>query len=148
MRVILKQDVKGSGKKGDIITVNDGYAKNFLLKKGLAVVANNETLGENASMKASIQHKIDLERQAAEELAEKVKAAYVRVTLKCGDNGKVFGSITAKEIADNLVEQGLNVDKKCLVLDGPIKTPGVYTIGVKLYKDIQTSLKVDVIAGK
>lgn len=147
MRVILKQDVKGSGKKGDIINVNDGYANNFLIKKGLAVIATSETLGENASMKASIQHKIDLERKAAEELAKKVQSAYVRLTLKCGDNGKVFGSITAKEIADTLVSQGLNVDKKCLVIDSPIKTPGIYTLTVKLYKDIQTTLKVDVVAG-
>lgn len=146
MRVILKQDVKGSGKKGDIINVNDGYANNFLIKKGLAVQATTVTLGENASQKASIKHKLDLERQAAEELKEKVHKAYVRLTLKCGENGKVFGSITAKEIADSLNAQGLNVEKKCLVIDSAIKAPGEYTVTVKLYKDVQTTLKVGVVA--
>ncbi len=146
MKVILKQDVKGTGKKGDILDVNDGYAKNFLIKKGLAVVANTSSLGENASQKASIQHKLDLEKQAAVELCEKVSKAYVRLKLKCGENGKVFGSVTAKEIADNLVAQGLNVEKKCLVIDNPIKSTGEYSITVKLYKDVSTKLKVSVVA--
>ncbi len=146
MKVILKQDVKGTGKKGDIVVVNDGYAKNFLFKKGVAVPATNETLGENASMKASIQHKLDLEKQAAIELRDKVSKAYVRLTLKCGENGKVFGSITAKEIADNLAGQGLKVDKKCLVIENPIKATGEYSVTVKLYKDVSTTLKVGVVA--
>ena len=148
MKVILKQDVKGTGKKGDVVEVNDGYAKNFLIKKGMAVQANNVTLGENASMKASIQHKLDLELQAANELCQKVSKAYVRLTIKCGENGKVFGSITAKEIADNLNAQGLNVEKKHLAIDNPIKAPGIYTITVKLYKNVQTTLKVEVVADK
>ena len=148
MKVILKQDVKGTGKKGDVVEVNDGYAKNFLIKKGMAVQANNVTLGENASMKASIQHKLDLELQAANELCQKVSKAYVRLAIKCGENGKVFGSITAKEIADNLNAQGLNVEKKHLAIDNPIKAPGIYTITVKLYKNVQTTLKVEVVADK
>jgi len=148
MKVILKQDVKGSGKKGDVLEVSDGYAKNFLIKKGLAVAATTETLGENASQKASIQHKLDLEKQAAVDLCEKVSKAYVRVTLKCGENGKVFGSITAKEIADNLNAQGLNVEKKHLSIDNPIKAPGEYSINVRLYKGVETKLKVSVIADK
>lgn len=148
MKVILKQDVKGTGKKGDVVEVNDGYAKNFLIKKGMAVQANNVTLGENASMKASIQHKLDLELQAANELCQKVSKAYVRLTIKCGENGKVFGSITAKEIADNLNAQGLNVEKKHLAIDNPIKAPGIYTVTVKLYKNVQTTLKVEVVADK
>ena len=148
MKVILKQDVKGTGKKGDVVEVNDGYAKNFLIKKGMAVQANNVTLGENASMKASIQHKLDLELQAANELCQKVSKAYVRLTIKCGENGKVFGSITAKEIADNLNAQGLNVEKKHLAIDNPIKAPGIYTITVKLYKNVQTTLNVEVVADK
>ena len=145
MKVILTQDVKGSGKKGDIIQVNDGYANNFLIKKGLAVVANNQTLSENASQKASIQHKIDLERQACQETADKLKKVTIMLKLKCGENGKIFGSITAKEIADQLVNEGLNVEKKQLVLDNSIKAPGIYKVTAKLYKDISATftLRVD-----
>ena len=146
MKVILKQDVKGSGKKGDVIEVSDGYAKNFLIKKGLAVVANTETLSENASQKASQQHKLDLEKAAAVALCEKVSKALVRLKLRCGENGKVFGSITAKEIADNLNAQGLNVEKKHLAIENPIKATGEYTVKVRLYKGVETTLRVAVIA--
>ena len=146
MKVILLQDVKGSGKKGDVLDVNDGYANNCLIKKGLAVRATNETLNVNAGQKASAQHKIDLERAACMETAEKLKKVTILLKLKCGENGRIFGSITAKEIADNLKERGLNVDKKQLVLDNAIKAPGMYTITAKLYKDISAKFQLRVDA--
>ena len=146
MKVILTKDVKGSGKKGDIIEVSDGYATNFLIKKGFAVKATNETLNINAGQKASIQHKIDVERAACQELAEKLKKVTVILKLKSGENGKIFGSITAKEIADQLNQQGLGVEKKQLVIDGAIKTPGMYTITAKLYKDISAKFQLRVDA--
>ena len=146
MKVILTKDVKGSGKKGDIIEVSDGYATNFLIKKGFAVKATNETLNINAGQKASIQHKIDVERAACQETADKLKKVMVVLKLKSGENGKIFGSITAKEIADQLNQKGLNVEKKQLVIDNAIKVPGMYTITAKLYKDISAKfqLRVDV----
>ncbi len=146
MRIILKQDVKGTGKKGDILEVNDGYAKNFLIKKGLAVLATSEALNANAGQKAAQAHKIELERQACMELAQKVNKATVILKLKSGENGKIFGSITGKEIADQLNQQGLNVEKKQLVLDSAIKAPGIYTITVKLYKDITAKFQLRVDA--
>ncbi len=146
MKVILTKDVKGSGKKGDIIEVSDGYATNFLIKKGFAVKATNETLNINAGQKASIQHKIDVERAACQELAEKLKKATVILKLKSGENGKIFGSITAKEIADQLNQKGLNVEKKQLVIDSAIKVPGIYTITAKLYKDISAKFQLRVDA--
>ncbi len=146
MKVILTKDVKGSGKKGDIIEVSDGYATNFLIKKGFAVKATNETLNINAGQKASIQHKIDVERAACQELAEKLKKVTVILKLKSGENGKIFGSITAKEIADQLNQQGLGVEKKQLVIDGAIKIPGMYTITAKLYKDISAKFQLRVDA--
>ena len=146
MKVILTKDVKGSGKKGDIIEVSDGYAINFLIKKGFAVKATNEALNINAGQKASIQHKIDLEVAACQELAEKLKKVTVILKLKCGENGKIFGSVTAKEIADQLNKEGLAVEKKQLVLDGAIKMPGIYTITAKLYKDISAKFQLRVDA--
>lgn len=146
MKVILTKDVKGSGKKGDVIEVNDGYANNFLIKKGFAIKATNEALNVNAGQKAAEQHRIDLERQANQELANKLKKVTVILKLKCGENGKIFGSITPKEIADQLTKEGLNVEKKQLVMDNSIKQPGIYTITAKLYKDISAKFQLRVDA--
>jgi len=146
MKVILLKDVKGSGKKGDVIEVNDGYANNFLVKKGLATKATNEALNVNAGQKAAEQHRIDLEKAACQEIANKLKKTTVILKLKCGENGKIFGSITAKEIADQLNKEGLAVEKKQLVMDSSIKQPGIYTITAKLYKDISAKFQLRVDA--
>lgn len=101
MQVILKQDVKGSGKKGELVKVSDGYARNFLLPKGLAVEANAQALGEMKAKQASAAHKAAVEQQAAEELASKIKGQTVKLSAKAGANGKLFGSVTSKEISES-----------------------------------------------
>ena len=128
MKVVLLKDVKGTGKKGEIKEVADGYAKNFLLRQGLAKEANKSALSENKIKKdAEVYHKA-VEKEEATILAKKIEGKQVILKIKCGENGKTFGSITSKEIAEALNQQGFNLDKKKIELQQPIKTIGQYTI--------------------
>ena len=125
MKVIFLQDVKGSGKKGEVKTVADGYARNMLLPKGYAVEATAKNMNLLEGQKASAQHKIDLEIAAAKEAAAKVKGKKVKISAKAGSNGKLFGSVTAGNVADALNEQfGVKVDKKKIALSTDIKNFG------------------------
>lgn len=126
MKVILKQDVKGTGKKGDILDVSDGFAKNFLLKKGLAEQASSVAVNSLKIQKEAEARRRAEEITAIRELAKKMDKAQVQVAIKCGENGKVFGSVTSKEIAARLAELGYDVDKKKILLKDPIKTVGDY----------------------
>ena len=113
MKVILKQDIKGVGKKDEIINANDGYARNYLFPRNLAVPADKGNLTNLQSKKSSEEHRKDLERQAAKEIAKKIEQIQLKISVKSGDNGKVFGSVNSKEIAENLEKQyKLKVDKK------------------------------------
>ncbi len=148
MKVIFLQDVKGSGKKGEIKNVADGYARNMLLPKGLAVEANAANLSRLEGQQSSAQHKIDLEKQAANEAAAKVKDQKVVIKAKAGSNGKLFGSVTASSIADALSEQlGVKVDKKKITLTTDIKNFGSYSASVKFYNGISEKVDVEVIEG-
>ena len=118
MKVILLQDVKGSGKKGDVIEAKDGFAKNFLLKKGFAVIADAQNLNDNTNQKAAAEYRIEQQKKANRELKEKLNGTVVEITVKSGENGKFFGSVTAKEIAEKLADAGFLVDKKKIVLIG------------------------------
>lgn len=145
MKVILLQDVKGHGKKGDVVNASDGYARNFLLPRKLAVEANNENMNLLEGQKASQQHKIDVQIAQAKELAEKINGITLELTAKGGTSGKIFGSISTKEIAKELENKyGIKIDKKKLVVDEEIKSFGTYNITVKPYKDITGVLKVKV----
>lgn len=128
MKVILKQDVKGTGKKGDILDVSDGFAKNFLLKKGLAEQASSVAVNSLKIQKEAEARRRAEEIAAIRELAKKMDKAQVQVAIKCGENGKVFGSVTSKEIAARLAELGYDVDKKKILLKDPIKTVGDYAV--------------------
>ena len=138
MKVIFLQDVKGSGKKGEVKTVADGYARNMLLPKGYAVEATAKNMNLLEGQKASAQHKIDLEIAAAKEAAAKVKGKKVKISAKAGANGKLFGSVTAGNVADALNEQfGVKVDKKKIAALGTdIKDFGSYTAVIKFYNGI------------
>ncbi|MBQ9792661.1 MAG: 50S ribosomal protein L9 [Clostridia bacterium] len=136
MKVLLLQDVKGTGKKSDIVEVNDGYAKNFLIKKNLAKQADSVVLREKASQVASQERTKQLEREAAVKKAENLKGKTFVITAKVGDNGKLFGAITAKEIADAVTKAGIEVDKKQIILETNIKNLGNYTIEAKLYSGV------------
>jgi large subunit ribosomal protein L9 len=144
MKVILKQDVKGQGKKGDIVNVNNGYARNFLIPRGLAEEANADALN-SAVLKKQAQdfHKEEEKKQAQKSKLELEKLTVV-LKVKCGENGKVFGSVTNALISSQLQQMGYTVDKKKIVLKEPIKSAGSYMLDVKLFPDIVAKLKVEV----
>ena len=145
MKVILLKDVKGSGKAGEIIEVSDGYARNCLIKKGLAEEATPVKINSlNIKKNAENFHKQE-EIKALRQEASKLRGQTVTVSIKCGENGKVFGSITAKEIADAINANGFNVDKKKVLLDQPIKSVGSYTVEVKFLPDEIAKITVKVI---
>ncbi len=147
MKVILKQDVKGTGKKGQLVEVSDGYARNFLLKKDLATAATPQALNEMKNREASQQYHEAMERKVAQELAEKINGKTLKITAKAGTNGRLFGSVTAKEIGEALKQQlSAEVDKRKIEMDGDIKAFGGYEIVVKLYPGI--SAKCTVMVGE
>lgn len=146
MKIILLQDVKGQGKKGEVVEVNEGYARNFLIKKGLAEVATASKLNDITQKKASQDfHKAE-EVKAMQALAAEVKGKTFNVKIKAGQGGKVFGSVTAQNISDALSAQGYDVDKKKIILTQPIKTVGVYDIDLKLTEGVSSKIKVSVEA--
>lgn len=142
MKVILLQDVKGQGKKGEVVDVNEGYARNFLVKKGLAEIATPSKLNDIAQKKSSADfHKAE-EIKFTKAQAEELKGKSFTVKIKAGQGGKVFGSVTAANIADALDKSGYKVDKKKVVLPQPIKTLGSYDIELKLMEGISTKIVV------
>ncbi len=142
MDVILKADVKGLGKKGEKVKASDGYARNFLFPKGLAVEANAQSLTELRNREQSNQHKIDMEVAAANDAKAKLQGKIVKMTAKAGNNGKLFGSVTAKEVAAEITKQyGITVDKRKITMDD-IKNFGSYKIEVKLYTNIFAEMTV------
>ncbi|MBQ3823819.1 MAG: 50S ribosomal protein L9 [Clostridia bacterium] len=145
MKVILTEDVKAQGKKGDLINVSDGYARNFLFPKGLAVEANAANVAERNSKLASIDHRKAEEKAAAAELAAKLGTLTVVMTAKAGAGDKLFGSVTSKEIAEEIKKRyGLDVDKKKIVLDEPIRAFGAYKVAVKLHPEVSATLTVKI----
>lgn len=145
MKVIFLQDVKGSGKKGEVKNVADGYARNMLLPKGYAVEATAKNMNLLDGQKASAQHKIDLEIAAAKEAAAKVKGQKIKITAKAGSNGKLFGSVTAANVAEALDQQlGVKVDKKKITLSTDIKNFGSYSATIKFYNGIAENIDIDV----
>ena len=142
MDVILKADVKGLGKKGEKVKASDGYARNFLFPKGLAVEANEQSLTELRNREQANQHKIDVEVAAANESKAKLQGKVVKMTAKAGNNGKLFGSVTSKEVAAEISKQfAVKVDKRKISMDD-IKTFGSYKIEVKLYTNIVAEMTV------
>lgn len=146
MKVILLQDVKGQGKKGEVVDVNEGYARNFLVKKGLAEIATATKLNDLNQKKSSADfHKAE-EVKATKILAEQIKGKTFTVKIKAGQNGKVFGSVTGGNISDALAEAGYAIDKKKIILPQPIKTLGTYDIDLKLIEGITSKIIVSVEA--
>ncbi|MDE5862444.1 MAG: 50S ribosomal protein L9 [Ruminococcus sp.] len=148
MKVIFLQDVKGSAKKVELKNVADGYARNMLIPKGLAIEANAKNMAELAGQKASAQHKVDLEIQNAKESAEKLKGKKVIITAKAGSNSRLFGSVTAGHVAEAIKNQvGVIVDKKKINLSTDIKNFGSYNAVIKLYNGISEKIDIEVIEG-
>ncbi|MDO4529717.1 MAG: 50S ribosomal protein L9 [Lachnospiraceae bacterium] len=145
MKVILSEDVKSLGKKGEVVNVSDGYARNFILKTGKGVEATPANLNTLKLQKANDEKVAQENLEAAKALGEKLAAAPVTIRIKAGEGGKLFGAIASKEIAAAVKEQyGLEVDKKKIVLEDPIKELGTHTVKVKLHKDVTAQLTVKV----
>jgi len=147
MKVILLDNIKGVGKKDEVINASDGYARNYLFPKKLAVEANVENMSKLNSKKQADNYKKDMDKKTAEELAQKLKGILLKVKVKAGENGKIFGGVTAKEISENLKEQyNLEIDKKKIEVKEPIKTLGSFQVNIKLYEGVNGVLKIQVIS--
>ena len=147
MKVILLDNIKGVGKKDEIINASDGYARNYLLPKKLAVEANAENMSKLNNKKESAIYKKDQEKQNAEELAKKLKGIMLKIKVKAGENGKIFGGVTSKEISENLKNQyNFAVDKKKIELKDTIKTLGSFNVSIKLFEGIAANLRIEVIS--
>ncbi|WHH57555.1 50S ribosomal protein L9 [Petroclostridium sp. X23] len=149
MKVILQADVKGQGKKGDLVNVSDGYARNFLFPKGLAIEANKANMNVLESQKAAQAFKKEKELEAAKKLAEKLSKVTVTIKAKAGEHGKLFGSITSKDVADKLKEQHkIDIDKRKINLPEAIKALGAMDVEVKVYPEVSAKIKVSVVEEK
>ncbi|MBE6615394.1 MAG: 50S ribosomal protein L9 [Ruminococcaceae bacterium] len=148
MKVVLLQDVKGQGKKDQIVDVSDGYARNFLLPKKLAAIADAAVMNDIKNKEAAKAHKIEVEKKEARDLAEKLQSLTVKLKIQGGADGRVYGSVTTKDIAEAMKEQHkIDIDKRKIVLDAPIKNYGAYTLDVKLYPEIGGKINLVVIEG-
>lgn len=148
MKVIFIEDVKGTAKKGDVKEVADGYARNFLIAKGKAIEANSKNLSDLAGKKSSQQHKIDVEKQNASDTAKAIDGKKVTITAKAGNSGKLFGSVTAGNIAEAIEKQlGYKIEKKKVVLKSDIKNFGTYEATIKLYSGISAKVTAEVVEG-
>ncbi len=146
MKVILLEDIKGVGKKDEVINASDGYARNFLFPKNKAVEANNENMAKLKSRNESKAFKKQTELDNAKDMAKKFERITVRIKVKAGGNGKIFGGVTAKEISEALKnDHNLDVDKKKIILPETIKQIGMTNVDVRLYEGVMAKIKVDVI---
>ncbi len=147
MKVILKADIKGVGKKDEIINASDGYARNFLFPKKLAVEANKENMSKLKAKQDSVKYQKDQEREEALKISEKLSKITLKIKVKAGENGKIFGGVSSKEISQELLSQyKIEINKKKIDLKETIKTLGVHNIDIKLFEGILGKLKIEVIA--
>ena len=141
MKVILQQDLKGTGKKGELVTVSDGYARNYLFPRKLALEANAQAMAEYQNRENAKKHREEVERQNALDTAEKIRGKTVKILAKAGAGGRLFGSVTSKEIAEAASKEfGVSIDKKKVSLESDIKAFGTYTVEVKLLAGVTAKL--------
>ncbi len=147
MKVILLDNIKGVGKKDEVINASDGYARNYLFPKKLALEANNENMSKLKAKKQSEQHKKDVEKENAKKISKQLENIALNIKVKAGENGKIFGGVTSKEISEELKKQyKIDIDKKKIILNENIKNIGSFDITIKLYEGISGKLKVKVIS--
>ena len=146
MKVILLEDVRGSGKSGDVVNVSDGYARNMLIPRGLAVEATPQNIKQLEKKKEAIAKKFAEDKAAALEMKKKLEEITVEVKTKAGKSGKVFGSVTSADIAEALQALGVDIDKKKIQLDSPIKAVGTTDGNVKLFTEVAGKVKVNVVS--
>ncbi len=146
MKVILKQDVKGLGKKDEIVNASDGYAKNYLIPRGIAVEATSGNVNETINKQKALADKKQRELDTAKDFASKLNGKTVTIKAKAGESGKLFGAISGKDIADAIKNQfKIEIDKKKIVLDDPIKTAGEHKVEIRIYAGVVTSIIVNVV---
>ena len=145
MKVILRNNVEKLGNAGDMVDVKPGFGRNYLIPRGLALLANkaNQAVYENEKKQVALH--VAKERQVAEELQQKLEAASVTIAVTTGENDQLFGSVTTQDIADNLNSQGIEIDKRKITLEEPIKALGLYTVDVKLHTEVVGKVKVWVV---
>jgi large subunit ribosomal protein L9 len=144
MEIILQEDVEKLGTRGQIVSVKDGYARNFLLPRKLAVAADASNMKRLEKMRAAFAKKEATERESAQKQAELLSAVALKLTRKAGDNDQLFGSVTSADIADALAAQGYTIDKRKIQLDDPIKLVGEYPITLKLFRDVTATVKLTI----
>ena len=145
MKVLLLADVKGQGKKDQIVDVSDGYARNFLLPKKLAVIADAKAVNEAKNKEASKQHKLDVEKQNAQDIAKKLESIVLRFAYAAGPDKRLYGSVTSKEIAEALKKvHGIEIDKRKISLSQPIKSFGTFEAEVRLFSDVIGTIHMEV----
>ena len=147
MKIILKKDVESVGKTGDLVNVSDGYARNFLIPRGLGIEASNKNMKALKSEIEVAAKKTTKEKEAAQSVAARLEGVTCNIFRKVGQQNKLFGSVTTKDIGDALREQGIEIDKRDIVLEEPIKSLGEFSIKIKLHSGISADIKV-VVAGE
>ncbi|MEG2053935.1 MAG: 50S ribosomal protein L9 [Oscillospiraceae bacterium] len=145
MKVVLRQDIKGTGSKDQIVEVSDGYARNFLFPRKLAVAADATSINDVKNKDASKQHRLDVEQENAKKLADEINDKQVTIKAKSGTGGRLFGAVTAKDIAAAVTKDfGVDIDKRKIVLDADIKAYGIFKVIVKIYPKISATINVNV----
>ena len=146
MEIILKETIEPLGIIGSEVKVKDGYARNYLIPQGKAVIATQQNRNVLAQQKAKLDLQIAKERATAEEMAKKLEGIVCRLTAKVADEGRLYGSITVREIEDALTAQGIVVEKRMILLKEPIKDIGTYTVPIRIYKDVEPKITLEVAA--
>ena len=144
MKVVLIKELEGYGSFGDVISVKDGFARNYLIPRGLALPATEENLRHVNSILSQRARKLQREKEKAQELAKRLSGLVLEIVRQVGERGKLFGSVTSQDIAQALQEKGFDVDRKKVMLKNPIKEIGIYTITLKLHPEVSVDIKVDV----
>lgn len=145
MKVILRSDVEKLGSLGDVVEVKNGYGRNYLLPQGLAMVASPANLKVFELERKKLQAKMEEIRSSAADLAKRIEAAEVKITMRVGDNDKLYGSVTTTMIAEKLAEQGVEIDRHRILLDAPIRTIGEFEVRVRLHADVNAKLVIKVV---
>lgn len=146
VQVILKKDVADLGHAGDLVTVKPGYARNYLIPQGMAFLATEGNLRRFEEERRQIEQAADRERETATEMAGKLEGQSLTFKVRAGEEGRLFGSVTSADIADSLAAEGLDVDRRIIRLEDPIKELGVYDVAIRLHADVEPTIKVWVVA--
>ena len=145
MEIILRQDYEGLGIAGEIVKVKDGFARNFLIPKGVAYLATEANKKRHESDLKQLDMRMTRDKKAAEELSEKLKNVSCTITVQVGEEDKLFGSVTSLNIAESLASQGFDIEKRKIILEEPIKSLGIYSVPVKLHAEVEATVKVWVV---